>query len=215
MLLLANTTAWGKTVTDLLGRQVAIPDNPSRLFLGESRLLYTLALLEPGNPAQRVVGWPGDLARYDAQSWEKYTAAFPAIAQIPRLGDGGPRTLNAEAILPLKPDLVILPRLAKTSTEDEALQQTLERAGIPVIYVDLRVELLKNTLPSIRLLGEVLNRTERADAFSAFYQQHMDAISQRLAHYHGQKPIVMLHLHLGRRDTCCTTAVGGNLGELL
>lgn len=215
MLLLANTTAWGKTVTDLLGRQVTIPDNPSRLFLGESRLLYTLALLEPGNPAQRVVGWPGDMVRYDAQSWEKYIAAFPAIAQIPRLGDGGPRTLNAEAILPLKPDLVILPRLAKTSAEDDALQQTLERAGIPVIYVDLRVELLKNTLPSLRLLGEVLNRTERAAAFSAFYQQHMDAISQRLAHYHGQKPTVMLHLHLGRRDTCCTTAVGGNLGELL
>lgn len=84
-----------------------------------------------------------------------------------------------------------------------------------MIYVDLRVELLKNTLPSVRLLGEVLNRTERAAAFSAFYQQHMDAISQRLARYHGQKPTVMLHLHLGHRDTCCTTAVGGNLGELL
>lgn len=90
MLLLANTTAWGKTVTDLLGRQVTIRDNPSRFFLGESRLLYTLALLEPGNQAQRVVGWPGDMARYDAQSWEKYTTAFPAIiSQIPRLGDRG------------------------------------------------------------------------------------------------------------------------------
>ncbi len=40
MLPLANTTARGKAVTDLLGRQVTIPDNPSRLFLGESRLLY-------------------------------------------------------------------------------------------------------------------------------------------------------------------------------
>lgn len=25
----------------------------------------------------------------------------------------------------------------------------------------------------------------------------------------------MLHLHLGRRDTCCTTAAHGNLGDLL
>lgn len=214
-LLLMSTVSCAKTVTDILGRQVAVPDNPSRIFLGESRLLYTLAILETGNPAQRVIGWPGDMARYDAQSWQSYIQAFPAIAQIPQLGNGNTRTLNAEAILPLKPDLVILSRLAKQSPDDDVLQQTLERAGIPVIYVDVRVDLLKNTLPSVRLLGEVLNRRERAAAFSAFYQQHMEAVQQRLAHYQGKKPRVMLHLHLGRRDTCCTTAVGGNLGDLL
>lgn len=214
-LLLMSTLSYAKTVTDLMGRQVTVPDAPSRLFLGESRLLYTLALLEPGNPAQRVVGWPGDMARYDAQSWQAYTQAFPAIARIPQVGNGNTRTLNAEAILPLHPDLVILPRLAKRSPDDDALQQTLERAGIPVIYVDLRVDLLKNTLPSVRLLGDVLNRQTRAAAFSDFYQQHMDAIQQRLRHYQGKKTRVMLHLHLGRRETCCTTAVGGNLGDLL
>ncbi len=101
---------------------------------------------------------------------------------------GGPHTLNAEAILPLKPDLVILPRLAKTSAKDDALQQTLERAGIPVIYVDLRVELLKNTLTGVRLLGEVLNRTERAAAqriLPAAYGRHFttpSALSRPKAH---------------------------------
>ncbi|MGL9734875.1 MAG: ABC transporter substrate-binding protein [Symbiopectobacterium sp.] len=145
-------------------------------------------MLEPGNPAQRVVGLARRYGTLRRAKLGKIHHGVPAIAQIPRLGDGGPRTLNAEAIRPLRPDLVILPRLAKISAENDALQQTLERAGISVIYVDLRVELLKNTLPRVRLLGEVLNRTERAAAFSAFYQQHMDAISQRLARYHGQSP---------------------------
>ncbi|MBJ7221736.1 MULTISPECIES: ABC transporter substrate-binding protein [unclassified Brenneria] len=204
-----------KTVTDMLGRQVEIPDNPQRIILGESRMLYTLALLEPGNPAKNVVGWPGDMPRYDAQSWQRYTQKFPQIAQIPQLGNGSLQTMNAESLLPLKPDLVILPRLAKTAANEDRLLQTLTNAGVPVIYVDLRVDLLNHTLPSIRLLGEALNQPERAAAFSAFYQRHMDRVRQRIEQYHGKKTTVMLHLHLGRRDTCCTTAVGGNLGDLL
>ena len=84
-----------------------------------------------------------------------------------------------------------------------------------VIYVDLRIDLLNNTVPSVRLLGEVLNRQQRAEQFIEFYQQHMAVIRQRLAGYQGPKPKVMLHLHLGRRDTCCTTAAHGNLGDLL
>jgi len=154
-------------------------------------MLYTLALLEPGNPAQRVVGWPNDLARYDAQSWHQYTQKFPAIRQIPILGNGNLNTINAEMLLPLKPDLVILPRLAKGSDNEQRLQHILTEAGIPYIYVDLRIELIKNTLPSLKLLGEVLNRPERAAAFSAFYQQHMDVIRDRLSRYQGKKTTVM------------------------
>ncbi|QTF09410.1 ABC transporter substrate-binding protein [Brenneria izadpanahii] len=215
VLLLLSPFSLAKSVTDILGRQVEIPDHPQRIVLGESRMLYTLALLEPGNPTRHIVGWPGDMARYDAQSWQRYTEKFPAISQIPQLGNGNLHSVNAEMLLPLKPDLVILPRLAKSSADDAQLQQTLANAGVPVIYVDLRVDLLNNTLPSIRLLGEVLNQPQRAAAFSEFYQQHMEVIRQRIAQYHGKKTTVMLHLHLGRRDTCCTTAVGGNLGDLL
>ncbi|RLM27834.1 hypothetical protein BIY29_01785 [Brenneria alni] len=215
LLSLLSPLSLAKTVTDILGRQVDIPDNPQRIILGESRMLYTLALIEPGNPAKHVVGWPGDMARYDAQSWQRYTEKFPSIGQIPQLGNGNLHSLNAEIVLPLKPDLVILPRLAKGADNENQLQQTLASAGVPVIYVDLRVDLLNNTLPSIRLLGEVLNQPQRAAAFSAFYQQHMEVVRQRIARYQGKKTTVMLHLHLGRRDTCCTTAVGGNLGDLL
>ncbi|MGM3183843.1 ABC transporter substrate-binding protein [Dickeya oryzae] len=214
-LLSLSSLVQAKTVTDITGRQVIIPDNPQRIVLGESRMLYTLALLEPGNPAQRIVGWPGDLARYDSQSWGRYITAFPDIARIPQLGNGNLNSVNAEMLLPLKPDLVILPRLAKGADNEQSIQRALTQAGIPYIYVDLRIDLLKNTVPSLRLLGEVLNQQSRADAFITFYQQHMDAIRTRLAQYQGRKPTVMLHLHLGRRDTCCTTAVNGNLGALL
>ncbi|EKN3436935.1 hypothetical protein OZ689_004072, partial [Yersinia enterocolitica] len=50
-LLSFTLTSQAKSVTDILGRQVIVPDYPQRIILGESRMLYTLALLEPGNPA--------------------------------------------------------------------------------------------------------------------------------------------------------------------
>lgn len=70
-------------------------------------MLYTLALLEPGNPAQRIVGWPADLARFDAQSWQLYTQKFPQIAAIPIISGNNFRQVNIESLLQLKPDLVI------------------------------------------------------------------------------------------------------------
>jgi iron complex transport system substrate-binding protein len=204
-----------KTVTDITGRQVAVPDNPQRIVVGESRMLYTLALLEPGNPAQRIVGWPQDLARFDAQSWQLYSHQYPQIKDIPVISGNNFRQVNIESLIQLKPDLVILARYAREDGDNDLLLKALDKAGIAAIYVDLRIDLLNNTVPSVRLLGEVLNRQQRAEQFIRFYQQHMAVIQQRLAGYRGPKPKVMLHLHLGRRETCCTTAAHGNLGDLL
>ncbi|AKP34519.1 ABC transporter substrate-binding protein [Yersinia aleksiciae] len=213
-LLSVASNGQAKSVTDILGRQVEVPDNPQRIILGESRMLYTLALLTPGNPAERVIGWPADLERYDAQSWQLYTQKFPEIAQIPIIGNGNIRQINVERLIQSKPDLIILSRLSGGEGDDGTLAR-LTQAGIPVIYVDLRIDLLKHTVPSIKLLGEVLNHQARAEQFIIFYQRHMQVIQQRLAQYQGRKPKVMLHLHLGRRESCCTTASKGNLGDLI
>lgn len=215
LLLVVSLGSHAKQVTDLLGRQVTVPDHPQRVILGESRMLYTLALLQPGYPAAHIAGWPADLAKYDPQTWAQYRQAFPQLATIPQLGSGSVNDISAEKVLALNPDLVILPRLAKSTAGNAAFLQLMEQAHVPVVVVDLRVDLLNHTVPSVRLLGEVFNQPQRAEAFIAFYQHHMAAIQQRLATYQGPKTRVMLHLHLGRRDTCCTTAVNGNLGQLL
>lgn len=215
LLLLLSHSIFARQIVDITGATVTVPDRPQRIVVGESRMLYTLALLQPDYPAAHIAGWPGDMAKYDAQSWQQYLQRFPQMAQIPQLGSGSLRELNAERVLQLHPDLVILPRLAKTGGEEARFRQVMQQAGVPVVTVDLRVDLLHNTLPSIKILGELLNQPQRAQAFSAFYQHHMQRIQQRLANRQGPRTTVMLHLHLGRRDTCCTTAVNGNLGQLV
>ncbi len=213
--LLFSSFVCAKTVTDITGRQVTIPDNPQRIVLGESRMLYTLGLLEPGYPAGKIIGWPGDMAKYDPQTWSVWLKTFPQLASITQLGDGFLSQSNIEQVISLKPDLVILPQLAKNSHSENQFIELLAQAHIPVIKIDLRVDLLHNTVPSIRLLGEVLNQQQRAQSFIDFYQQHMAQVEKRLATINEPKPRVFLHLHLGRRDTCCTTVAHGNLGQLL
>src|SRR5476649_1466289 len=213
--LIASGLAQAKTVVDLSDRTVDVPDNPQRIVLGESRMLYTLSLIQDGNPAKNVVGWPGDMQNLDPQSWQLYVKAFPDIANIPQFGKNNFTQMNPEKVIALHPDLVILPRYAKQPADHDQMQESLTRAGIPVIYVDLRVDQINNTVPSVRLLGEVLNNPQKAERFITFYQQHMDRVKERVAQYQGKKPRVMLQLQPGRREGCCTTVSHGNLADLL
>lgn len=214
-LLVLSTAALARTLTDIDGHQVTIPDRPQRIVLGESRMLYTLALLVPDNPLQHIVAWPQDLKKYDSQTWNMFARQFPQMLNIPALGSGGPNAINPEQILALKPDVVILPSLARYDDADRRLVATLNAAHIPVVKIDLRVHLLKNTPRSVEILGDVFNQQARAQAFNRFYAAHMAVIHQRLEHYKGAKPSVLLQLHLGRRNECCVTAINGSLGELL
>lgn len=215
LLLLIGSAVQAKTVTDILQRKVTVPDNPQRIVLGEGRMLYTLALVEKGNPLQRVIGWPADLQRYDRQTWTRYTAAFPAIKGISIIGSANPGQISVEKVIALQPDLVILPVYAKKPGAQDSLLMQLTAAGIPVIYIDTRVDQLNNTVPSLQLLGKVLNDQAKAQHFIAFYQQHMDFIRDRLQQAKPARTRAMIQLHLGRREECCTTVGHGNLADLL
>lgn len=69
LMVLSTAASAARTITDIDGQQVTIPDRPQRIVLGESRMLYTLAMLEPDNPFKNIVGWPLDLKKYDQQTW--------------------------------------------------------------------------------------------------------------------------------------------------
>lgn len=215
LLLFLPWIAQGKLLTDSLGRQVEVPDNPQRLVIGESRMIYTLALVEEGNPAKRVVGWPADLHNLDKQTWDRYVKAFPQIANITQIGNSNFSQLNVEKIIALQPDLVILPVYARTPPNNSAFMQQLAAASIPVLFLDFRVDPLKNTVSSLRTLGTALNDEAKSERFIAFYQQHMQRIRERLASYQGERPRVMLQLHLGKKAECCTTVAHGNLADLI
>jgi iron complex transport system substrate-binding protein len=204
-------------VTDLAGRTIKVPAEPHRILLGESRLLSALALLEGQKPLARIVGWQGDLPAMDPQTYAAYAQRFPEIREIPLIGKATEDSISDEKALALKPDVAIFSVAGHGPSRYNALVKQLEATGTTVVFVDFRVHPMQNTLPSIKLLGEVLHREKEADAYSQFYQQHLARV-QRVVNAipESQRPKVFVDLLAGVWDAgCCHTAGKGNIGEFV
>lgn len=205
----STSSAWASiTVTDMLQRQVTLPGPAKRIVLGESRHIITLALLEK-DPISNLVGWGDDLQRYSPATWDAIAKQYPAARNIPVLGTMNSGTFSMEATIAAKPDLVIFTLYGPIPPDLKAL----DAAHIPYVFVDFFREPLTNTVPSLKLLGDVLDEKARADHIIAFWQQHMDEVQKRLDSV-STRPSVFFHLNPGKGD-CCFTSGPGNMSDFI
>ncbi len=208
-LMLSASSAWAAiTVTDMLQRKVTLPEPAKRIVLGESRHIITLALLEK-DPFKHLVGWGDDLQRYSPATWEAIQKQYPAARTIPVLGTMNSGTFSMEATLAAKPDLVIFTLYGPIPPGLDAL----DAAHIPYVFVDFFRNPLVNTVPSLKMLGQLLGQDAQADRVIAFWQQHMDEVKKRLAQV-SSRPSVFFHLNPGKGD-CCFTSGPGNMSEFI
>lgn len=196
------------SVTDMLQRHVTLAGPAKRIVLGESRHILTLALLEQ-DPLKNVVGWGDDLQRYSPATWQAILAQHPEAKNIPLLGTMNMGTFSLEATIATKPDLVIFTLYGPPPPGLEKL----DAAHIPYIFVDFFRKPLTNTLPSLRLLGNVLGEDAKAAQIIAFIQQHEQNIEQRLRQS-TQRPRVFFHLNPGKGD-CCFTSGNSNMKDFI
>ncbi|HEV7329010.1 MAG TPA: ABC transporter substrate-binding protein [Bosea sp. (in: a-proteobacteria)] len=132
---------------------------------------------------------------------------------MPVIGKGSFETISIEAVIAQKPDLVLLSRFDAFRFGAEAAPglDQLAAAGIPVAIVDFFLDPLKNTEPSLRILGRLLGREAQAEAFLAFYRQHLSAIEDKLAAAGGTaRPAVFPHA-FATRPECCFSAGPGTI----
>ncbi|MBB2189772.1 ABC transporter substrate-binding protein [Gluconacetobacter azotocaptans] len=211
-----STAARAETITDLTGRKVEIPAQVHRIVLGEGRLIYALAPLEKQHLFDRIVGWQGEFREADVQTYNRYVAAFPAAAKVALIGKTTADTVSPEKVLDLRPDLAILSVSGHGPGASSELVAQLESAHIPVVFVDFRAHPLDDTVPSMRILGQVLDRRAEAEAYIAFYQSHLDRIRSRVASLpETSRPTVFMEMLAGTREACCHTAGKGNMGAFI
>ncbi|MCQ5473158.1 iron complex transport system substrate-binding protein [Pantoea sp. AN62] len=196
------------TVTDMLDRRVTLAGPATRIILGESRHLITLALLEK-DPIAHVVGWGDDLQRYSPATWQGVLQRYPAVRAIPVFGTMNSGTFSLEATIAARPDLVIFTLYGPIPPGLEAL----DAAHIPYIFVDFFRKPRVNTVPGRQLLGKVLGQEARAQQVIAFWQQHMNEVKKRLAGV-SSRPSVFFHLNPGKGD-CCFTSGPGNMSDFI
>jgi iron complex transport system substrate-binding protein len=167
--LLLPRGALAATVMDSAGRSVPVPARAERVFPAgppAALMLYTLA------PAA-LLGWTRP------NRPEEREFLLPDIGSRPEVGriTGRGNTANVEAVLALKPDLILDVGYV-TDTYVSLADRVQEQTGIPYALLDGRFE---GTAGAYRLLGELIGRREDAEVLARYTEQTLATISGRIA----------------------------------
>lgn len=211
-----SAPAGGETqqITDVLDRTVTVPTNPERILLDGQRLIYTTAFLNPDNPLDKVVGWPGDLKENDIDTYNEYVKKFPDLAKLPDTGEIWDNSFNLEKALQLRPQVFVMGADGFDAAKDAGIIDGFEKAGVPVVTVDYFVEPVDNTVPSVRIMGKLFNQQERADKFIDFYESKVSAVTDKLKAENAQPTKTLLWRAPGYFE-CCQTFKDSNLSKIV
>jgi len=152
---LSGWAQFPRTLTDDLGRSITLKAAPQRIVAMLPSVTETLCAM---NACGRLVG-VDDFSDFPEQ-----------VRRLPKMG--GLINPNLEAIVALKPDLVIVSVYGK-------LHEGLERAGIASFAV--RPETYEDIFRTTRLLGQVLGQEAQAERVIARIQQEVYAIESKAA----------------------------------
>ncbi len=206
------------TLTDIAGREVTLPDNPSRIILGEGRMMYAVAPLATDDPFENVVGWKDDLILYDPDAFRRFEAAFPEdTARMVNFGNPYSGDFSIEAVLENEADLLILDLGNLFKAEETGLIEKLDEAGVPVVFIDFRQDPTANTVPSMLLLGRVLGEEARALEFIDFYVAEMRKVTNVVQSLPAEEnPLVFMENAAGwNPGSCCNTFGSFNYGRFI
>jgi len=215
-LLCAGPVAQARQVTDLAGRVVTVPNHPQRVLLGEGRFVFAMALLDRKDPVARVVGWQGELKQQDPYSWAQLVKRYPKAADVPLIGKTSEASVSPEKIVSLAPDVAVFSLSGHGPGRNNPMIAALQAAGIPIVFIDFRQHPVQNTVPSMRILGQALDRQAEADAYIAFYEERLARVRKIVQPVPAaQRPRVFVEMLAGVWPACCHTTGNGSFGDLL
>ncbi|MBD8894235.1 ABC transporter substrate-binding protein [Roseibium litorale] len=202
-------------VTDITGRDVEVSVPAERVILGEGRQIYFAGALDKEAPFHRIVGWRDDFKKADLDGYNAYLERFPEMEKIPTFGGMKDGTFDVEQAVALKPDVIIMNIDAKAATEESGYIEKLAKVGIPVVYIDFREKAMEHTDESMRIMGKIYGKEERAEEFVEFRQEQLARVTDVLAKAGDiKRPLVFVERAGGYSDDCCMSFGNENFGEM-
>lgn len=184
-------TTYPVTITDALGREVTIEEEPERLVSGYYITTSYLAALDLD---EKLVG-----IEAKADTRELYKLAAPELPSLPNVGSL--KQFNLETCVSTEPDLVIL-----SAKVPDAVAK-LEELGIPVIAVNPESE--KEFKETISMIGTACNVQERANELTESYDKAIAGLAAKLE---GVEPA---RVYLGGNSAFLSTAGPAMFQDLL
>ncbi|MGD8162897.1 ABC transporter substrate-binding protein [Pantoea sp. FN0307] len=202
----AVATTYPVTLTDFDGQKITLAKEPQRIVVQDGRDILALALLDRADPFQRVVAWNNLLKKSDGQTWQLMLGKWPQAEHITDMGFSDKGEVNLESVIAQRPDLMIAQLRSKPSLTQTGVLAKLKQLNIPVLFIDTFKNPVKDAPASVTLLGEALNREQEAQQYTDFYQQHYQAIQDKVRTV-SPKPRVFIEAKAGLAglESCCFT----------
>ncbi|HCW53781.1 MAG TPA: iron complex transporter substrate-binding protein [Clostridium sp.] len=166
------------TITDAAGREVTLEKDIDRIVLVRSRDIFEVEALLGDEMPNKLVGWSDDLQTNDIDTYKKVTETFPQLKDLPSIGNNANNTISTEAVLSLEPDLVLMNVSMKQGNFDYV--EKLEEAGLPIVYLDSVSNPLSSPQESMKILGEVLGKEDKANELVDFMDKQVDTVMSRI-----------------------------------
>ncbi|MBW2096383.1 MAG: iron ABC transporter substrate-binding protein, partial [Deltaproteobacteria bacterium] len=175
------------TVTDMAGRQVAVPFDPERIVCIGPGALRLIVYLQAES---KVVGVE-EMEKMHPRG-RPYWIAHPDLSKLPRCGPGGPVSINKkpdlEAVLSVAPQVIFITYMHGPVADE--VQRTL---GIPVVVLSYGAFATfdEAVYDALRIGGRILNRAKRADDVVTYVESLRKEMRRRTADIsEGRRPTV-------------------------
>ncbi|WP_437229232.1 ABC transporter substrate-binding protein [Planctomicrobium sp. SH661] len=179
-----------REVIDLSGRTVQVPRTINRFILMRGMGLYDLAALLGDEIEEKLVGWDSSLQKSDRDAYDRFIERFPRLKQVPMLGDSLREGVSAEALLALRPDVVIG---GSSQSAQPQTMELLERAGIPVLHLSSD-DPLRDPQRNVLLLGKVFDLDERAKEITDWVDGELSRVQVRMGQLQGKVPSIYVEV---------------------
>lgn len=155
-----------KTVTDCMGRQVEIPEEPENVACLYASAAHLMLMLDE---QEKIVGCPNGV-KTDVLMQMKY----PQITETATPHQEG--SINAEELLRIDADLVLL---SMSLAVDEGEMAKLDDLGIPYVVIDFyNIDELRT---AVDVAGQVFNKEKQAGEYIKFFDDTMAMVDERLS----------------------------------
>ena len=194
--MLAPRLARAATVTDGAGRSVPVPAHVGRIFPAgppASIMIYTLA-------PEALIGW----ARPNGAAEREFL--LPDVGSRPPVGrlTGRGNTANLEAVLSVKPDLIV-DMGTINDTYVSLADRVQEQTGIPYALLDGS---FAGTPAAYRTLGALIDRRDDAEQLARYAEDTVATITGRISGIaKEQRP----RIYFGRGPRGLETGLGGSI----
>lgn len=176
------------TVKDALNREVKVKKDVQSVVLGFNFEEYFAVTGKEG--VSKIKGWSRKYWEGRRQStWDVFVKEFPEIDKIPDVGYVAKNNFSIENVIGIKPDVVFLSAIDQ-KTLSEGVEK-LQKAEIPVIFLDYHTQSLELHEKSTLAIGEVMGKKERAQELVDFYKKQLKKVTDTLDKVKlGKKPRV-------------------------